>query len=330
MQNPQAEYLIRHPSHDDIDRVYDFGNACDIADYGEPDTDLGDLSDLWNEADLEKDAWIAVTYQGQIIGYALISGGAGRKFLDLYAHNTLTPTPLTEELLQNCELRAAEWGNAGVDHSQDPVASSQPIEAVSGSTTSSNLASSITGFAGEVNRRLCLAFENQGFCVYTYHYRMQMDFDGMLPFPEFPSGYQLSAYQPSDEQELYNLIESTFDWPGRSPNPIERWRSMIFRNGRYDPELFTMLRRDGRLVGASLALDERPRGWIKQLAIAKDLQGHGIGSLLLRHTLSLFNAKGMDYVALGVSSSNQKAVEFYQRCGMHQTRLFLEYRKQLV
>ncbi len=382
MQNLHTEINFLHPSLGDLERVYEFGNACDIADYGEPDTDLGDLQDLWSEADLEKDAWLALSAGDKMIGYALISGSGERFFLDLYSHRTLTPPAVAERLLANCEQRASDRvsdnasaespnavgfgaspttkdsaftsSNDAVSASSNDASSTSSNDAVSASSNdaffassndassassndvffaSSNeafFASSITGFATEVNSSLRSAFEARGFKVYTYHFRMQMDYDLPVPPPNWPAGFQLSPFQPSDEQELYQLIESTFDWPGRTPTSIERWRELVFRSGRFEPELFLMLRRAGRLIGASLSYDERPRGWIKQLSVAKDLQGQGIGSLLLRHTLSVFNQKGMDYAALGVSAANQKAVEFYKRCGMRQSRLFLEYRKDIV
>ena len=46
--------------------------------------------------------------------------------------------------------------------------------------------------------------------------------------------------------------------------------------------------------------------------------------------LSLFYARGLPYAALGVSALNEKALLFYERCGMHQTREFIEYRKQIA
>jgi ribosomal protein S18 acetylase RimI-like enzyme len=160
---------------------------------------------------------------------------------------------------------------------------------------------------------------------------MQTDFAGPLPIPAWPEGLSVSSFKPEDEQELYTLIYSVFDWPGRDPTPppIELWRRHLFRGGRFDPDLFLILRQSEQMVGAALAYDETTNGWIRQLAVAKELQGKGYGSRLLRHVLGIFSQKGLPSAALGVEAENEHAVQFYERCGMCQSRDFLEYRKKM-
>ena len=150
-----------------------------------------------------------------------------------------------------------------------------------------------------------------------------------MPAPEWPQQYKLSAYDPRDELELYNLIESAFKWEGRDSNPIENWRNLVFRGGRYDPNYFLMVRDGEQLVAAALAYNEGVEGWVRQLAVSKDHQGSGLGGLLLRHMFHLFSLTGAQRVALGVASLNEKALRFYERNGMFRSREFIEYRLDL-
>ena len=129
--------------------------------------------------------------------------------------------------------------------------------------------------------------------------------------------------------ELYHFIQRAFDWEGHEDTPIDLWRNLVFRGGRFEPQLFVLVRDAGRLVGAALSYDEEGSGWIRQLAFHKDYRGQGHGSLLLRHMFYLFQQRNAASVALGVASVNANAVNFYERNGMYRSREFIEYRREL-
>ena len=154
---------------------------------------------------------------------------------------------------------------------------------------------------------------------------MQIDFQGEVTQPIWPEEYVLSAFTPAEEKSLYGLIVNAFTWPGHVMTSFETWKEHLFRNGRFDPELFMLVHKGEKLVGAALSYDEGTRGWIRQLAITKELQGKGLGSLLLQHVFSIYYNKGIPTVALGVASENEIANRFYERNGMRRTREFVEY-----
>jgi len=193
----------------------------------------------------------------------------------------------------------------------------------------------LTAYANGLNPGIRAAYESRGFTIEKFHYRMQMDFTTPYPAPEWPAGLTLSPVTPADEKDLYALIISAFDWHGVDPLSFEDWHKQIFRGGRYDPELFLMLHKEGRLVGAAICYDEGSRIWLKELAVSKELQGQGIGSLLLKQVFALAGQKGtkspaggIPTVALGVVSLNPKAMEFYERSGMTRTREFVQYHRK--
>lgn len=291
----------------DIDEILRFMIACDIAEFGEADSSLEDLEEQWDEMDLEKDAWVARDIDGNVTGYACVSGENDRYGMDIYVHAQLCPEGLENELMGKCLERAAE------------------IVLKSPGFTKAQL----TGYATIANHRLQYVYESNGFDRHTYHYRMQLDFNGELDPPEWPEGFSLSPYQDKDELELFNLILSTFTWEGRDPLSMDAWRNLIFRGGRYDPEYFVLVRFGGKLVGAALCYAEESGGWIRQLAVAKEFQGKGLGSRLLRHMFSVFQKKGLPGAGLAVASLNTNARQFYERVGMYRKREFIEYRKLL-
>jgi ribosomal protein S18 acetylase RimI-like enzyme len=315
MKADSLPFNIQHPTPDDLERVFNFMIECDIAEFGEADSDKDDLADQWSEADLTADAWIASNEAGELIGYTLLSDEFNRRrYLDLYLHTVRSPQGLAEALLDKALERFSDLVRSG---------GSAP-ECI------------LTAYANGLNPGIRTAYESHGFTVEKFHYRMQMDFNAPYPATEWPAGFALAPVTPAEEKDLHALIISAFDWQGVEPLSFDDWHKQIFRGGRYDPELFLMLHREGQLVGAAICYDEDSRIWLKELAVSKELQGQGIGSLLLRQVFALAGqrgtkspAGGIPTVALGVVSLNPKAVEFYERSGMARTREFVQYHRKV-
>lgn len=297
-------FTIQHPVMDDLERVHAFSLACDIAEYGEPDSDIDDLSDAWKESDLSSDAWLALDPAGEINGYTLLTRDSASKCtLDFYTNPETCPDGLPETLL-----------DLGIERFKNLI-----------STGEIELGGRLTLYSNGKNAGMCALIESRAFQSVMFHYRMQIDFGESYAAPAWPEGFVLSQFSESDEEDLYGLITEAFDWPGHEMPPFETWKKFIFRGGRFDPELFILVRMEGKLVGAAITYDEETRGWLKQLAVSKSMQGKGLGSLLLKQVFNLYSRKGIPTVALGVASTNRKACEFYERSGMYRSREFVQY-----
>lgn len=296
---------IVHPLPEDIDSVFEFMVQCDIAEFGAPDASREDLEKEWSEDDLQKDIWIARD-EGRVCGYAVVGRDGMRFVQDIYIHPTNTPEGVEDRLVQNCIDRFNEW-IAEDKMEQKPA---------------------FTGYVTMGNHRLQQAYERAGFIRHTYHYQMRIDLAGFSETPVWPAEFGLESFKPGGEMELYQFIQTAFDWEGHTTQPFDSWQSLLFRGGRYDPEFFVLVRRQGKLVGTALAYDEGDKGWIRQLAVSKELRGRGVGSLLLRHMFAVFAARGAQSVSLGVASVNETAWQFYERNGMHRNCEFIEYRRE--
>lgn len=297
-------FTFNRPTPEDRERVFRFMLDCDVAEFGEEDSDPDDLADQWVEADLAADAWLALDPAGEICGYALFSISSNiRCDVDLYVNARAASTP------------SAELTGLAVERFRQVVASG-------GVPPGCELVTYLNG----LNTARRAEVETAGFVIEKYHYRMQVDFDGPVPAPELPEGFSLHAFTENDRRELYDLIVTAFDWGSAPFFTYEEWQKSVLRGGRFDPRYFILLRREDRLVGAGLCYDEGVRGWIKELAVSKELRGQGLGVTLLRHIFHVFSTKGASTVALGVVSNNPNAVAFYERAGMTRTREFVEYR----
>ena len=94
----------------------------------------------------------------------------------------------------------------------------------------------------------------------------------------------------------------------------------------FAPGAVVARRRDGRLCGISLAsLVASDVGHITQICVAPDAQRTGIGYELMRRSLNELARHGCEKTSLTVTSSNQHAIQLYQRMGFRSMRRFAAY-----
>lgn len=292
-----------HPEKDDIGPVFNLITKCDIADFGEADADFDDLKDDWAQLELTQDAWV-IREGNEIKGYCAIMQEDDRFRMDLYSVRIEQTRIIVDKLLGD----AIERVQTITVREERPVILTTFLP-VSGHLMSDGLLAS-------------------GFKEFTRHFRMRIDFADLLPPVEWPESFLVECFDKTSEEELFSLICNSFTWEGFIQPSIEEWRRHVFRGGRFDPEYFLLLRKSGKLVGACLGYNEEPVGWIRQLAVASELRGQGIGSLLLKHAFNAFQIGGQKSVELGVASTNQNAWQFYERCGMRRVREFIEYHRE--
>jgi ribosomal protein S18 acetylase RimI-like enzyme len=72
----------------------------------------------------------------------------------------------------------------------------------------------------------------------------------------------------------------------------------------------------GPVVGFALTyVATDPEPWLESLHVAPQLQGQGIGAMLMRATASELRARGFTSMRLGVIVGNAAAMRFYDRLG---------------
>lgn len=76
----------------------------------------------------------------------------------------------------------------------------------------------------------------------------------------------------------------------------------------------------GYVVSTGVRVNGRPMGHVKDIAVAPDCQGDGIGSTLLERAMSLLANRGFDLVRLEVRESNERAIELYDRFGFEHAK----------
>jgi mycothiol synthase len=300
-----GSFIICHPSLHDAQATLDLVVASEVAEYGEPDSSLEDLLAQWSDIDLERNAWLVITPQNQIIGYAAVLGGSHRFTFDFSVHPALAPDGLTEYLLTQCEARARELLEVGFQATASIIISPENL----------------------VNRQIA---EKLGFKPCKYHYRMQITLDAPPPVPDWPEGISVrTAVAGQDDRPIFNLIQAAFDRPGRVPPSFERWHDIMMGAYNFEIDLWILAYHGGDLIGAALCFDYPQNGWVRQLGVAQPWRRQGIGSALLQHVFGIFYERGHTRVGLGVESENPDAFHLYESVGMKCIQQYAEYCKTL-
>jgi len=131
-----------------------------------------------------------------------------------------------------------------------------------------------------------------------------------------------SSIRPVDRADLLAVqrIESAcFD----DPWPFEAFERFL------DEPTFLVAERDGSVVGYVVA-DATPNfgrdiGHVKDLAVAPDARGDGIGRALLRSALRGLRVRGAAVVKLEVRPSNEPALSLYRDEGFESIRRLPRY-----
>ena len=307
MNNHLQELIMRPPTEVDAQAVVDLMIACDIAEYGEPDSSLDDLQYEWTLIDLDQDAWLAFAPDKQLVGYAaLFKDGTDFSF-DFYTHPTFAGDDLQRYFLAQGEARAT----------------AQLVEA-------QESGGDVTTIISQVNTTARQVLEQSRFEPQTYHFRMQIESNTLPAAPVWPDGYMLRTIVPGqDDQLVYDFIQSAFEQPGRVPPSFESWREYMMRADHFVSELWFLLFDQEELIGAALCYDYSEFGWVRQLGVASSRRGQGVGSALLQHVFRVFFERGHKKVALGVDSTRPQAQSLYENVGMACVRRYDEYHKVL-
>ena len=303
-----AGFSVRTPTMADAQAVLALMNACDVAEYGEPDSELEDFIFDWERADLPRDGWLIEAPSGSLAAYGLVSTWSAGFDVQCVAMPDLHTGPLQQTLLMLAEQRVREMR---VLRPEIP-----PLARV---------------FTSHHNTATRQALAAEGFRPEKYHFRMQIDQTQPPPKPVWPADCQLRTVHPGkDDETLHGFIQRAFDQPGRTPQPFVEWRDYMMRPDHFEPDLWFLLTSGGEIVGAALCFDYEPYGWVRHLAVKQTRRRQGIGLALLRHVFGVFYTRGQMRVALGVEAVNENAYRLYKQAGMRRVRQFDEYHKNIA
>ncbi|HSP55149.1 MAG TPA: GNAT family N-acetyltransferase [Dehalococcoidia bacterium] len=285
--------------------------ACEEADEGSAESTLDDLRGEWElpRFDLSRDAWVVQAGDGSIAGhasvwpredYAPIEGGG-------YVDPGHRRRGIGKWLVRAMEGRARELAEEASPGTEVLLR----CDVVAG------------------NRDACDLFESEGFRQGRHFWRMQIDLGDPPPEPAWPHGVTVRTFMAGDETEIHALVYRAFSDNYRHVgSTLEDWRTRMMDRESFDAALWFLAVNEGTIIGAALCPDYPDQGWVRQLAVAREWRGRGIGTALLREAFREFRRRGKPHAGLVMDSYNRSgAHQFYVGVGMRVEREYQEYEK---
>ncbi|MFD6420709.1 GNAT family N-acetyltransferase [Streptomyces sp. NPDC060198] len=294
-------YAVRAPLRSELTEILDAVNAAGRAgDATAAAQTVDEYLRVWSRLDTERDAWIVTGPGGEVAGYGHVTAetGEGRVHADAYTHPDHEGAGIGTRLLELAETRAAELATAaGHDLSLYNYV-----------------------YLGGVSERLLRA---RGYRRARVHQRMTIALDGPLATPVWADGVTLRPCTGTagDLRAVHACVEDAFgDRWGGEPRPYDVWADDLLYDG-FDPSLWLLAERAGRIAGAALCRFRDVRGdlagEVGQLAVAREDRRLGIGRSLLLSAFALFAERGAPSVGLDVDSESLTGAHLlYARAGM--------------
>ncbi len=306
-------YTVRAPTEEDIPAILALIRDFDLAETGEADpwtaeNILGDWSDL----DPSTDAWLVLTPDGQLAGYATLTDyDAGRFVADGYVHPTQQGRGIGNTLIDLTEARAAA------------MISTQPEDARL--VLVNNVLANSTAS--------CSLLETRGYALSRVFFRMEILLEEAPPASAWPDGISVRSCDGSeaDVHLAYETVEEGFkDHWEHIPRSFEDWRKHAFTNP-VDPALWFLAQAGDQVAGATLCrVQEDGSGWISQVTVLRPWRKQGVAMALLRHAFTKFYERGVRKVGLGVDAQSLTGAQrLYERAGMHVAVRYARYEKEL-
>ena len=303
-------FLVRAPGHDDAGAVADLMRACDIANFGEPDTSVEDIRDDWRAPDFElaRDAWVLEGSGGAITGFAWLRVRRPDAELDadLYIRPGERVDALAPALLTRIEARARErvGGHGCILWVPSP---------------------SVDGAKRALLDRL-------GYIDARTFFRMGIDLaEPKTQQSRSPSAIEIRRVRIGiDDRAIHATIEDAFSGHFRhAPRSFEEWWAARTSHAQFDPDLWFLAWDGDRVAGALVGYDFVEIGFIRELGVLTSWRGRGVGTALLLHAFETFKARGQLRISLGVDAQNESAVGLYERIGMRVEQRHILMRKLL-
>ncbi|HEX3269306.1 MAG TPA: GNAT family N-acetyltransferase [Ktedonobacterales bacterium] len=308
-------YTLRAPREEDIPAILTLLRETDDAEFGQHDDwTTEDILADWKTIDPAQDAWLVLTPEGALAGYATVfNQGSGKIFGDGYVHPTQHERGIGTALIHLCESRASEMIGAAPEGARVSI-----------------------GFgANGLNEEAGALFAHEGYAPIRNFYRMRIDMTEPPPAPIWPEGVTLRTVKTGeealqDQRAVFEAVEEAFsDHWGHVPRTFESWIERVNRED-FDPTLWFIAEEDGQIAGFSLCRQTPETGWLNTLGVRRPWRTRGLGMALLLHTFGEFYRRGMPTVVLGVDAQNLTgALRLYERAGMYVSMRFTTYEKEL-
>lgn len=303
---------MRPVTWDDVGRVVQLIADADAVDYGTVTYTEADVASDWRRArfDLERDAWLTVTADGALAGYAYVwarSLETGEILILGVVHPEHRGRGLGDRLAASMEERALEY--------------------LAGSEAEEPMLTTIVPASDEAAFAL---FAARGYAETRRFWRMAIDLTPEMDAPVAdPPGIVVEQVEPERiVHVIHGVIQEAFADHWRYVyEPFGDWSARHL--GRGDVPVWLIAYEGDEPVGAQVGWIEGGAGRVDQIAVRKPWRRRGVAATLLRRAFATFAAAGATSADLDVDSENRTgATALYEHVGMHATMTYIFMQKR--
>jgi GNAT superfamily N-acetyltransferase len=296
---------------DDVERVTDFLNLCEIDESGKPDYEIDEVRETWAEADLSRNMLLVITPEGDVVGSMEISPERGGVFDAFgYTHPEHRGRGMGRFLVEWSEWRARD----------EELSDWSPAVRI------------LRNWIATANERAVSLLEGAGYAWFKRFVRMEITLDAEPEPASLPEGVLFREVDiERDLPGIYDVVDESFaeHWSG-SPRTFEDWRKTAQGYG-FDPVLWTQAFRGDQRVAVAIGQNMSGYGWVKWVGVLKPERGRGLGKALLQQQFRTFWRKGITTVGLGVDTENTTgAIALYTGAGMSVSHSNDAYEKSVM
>lgn len=142
---------------------------------------------------------------------------------------------------------------------------------------------------------------------------LQRDLTAPILIPAWPEGIRHAAFDVGYVKAIHALLQRAYanGFGGVAPDWLDWWEALR-ADSEFDPDLCLVAKAGDEVVGFCLCWTS---SFVKDLVVAPEWQGHGLGAALLATAMLALRARGMDEVQLKVVTANAGARRLYERLG---------------
>lgn len=307
----------------DAKEVTNLFNACSQALHGHNEFDLDNLISEWTSPglNLEEMTRVLVNEQGEIIGYIEVWDTTNPHVIK-YVWGMLHPEHWDDdqyhEMLAWAEACARERITLAPEGARVVISQGVPNQ--------------------DLQRKKAL--ESYGFEVVRHFFRMEIELRDVPQSPSIPEGIVIMPIDMQTELKaaLLAMDEGFKDHWSHVDRPIDevlqQWQHFLQNDKYFDPSLWYLAKSGEHIAGICRCnpktVEDPDMGWVNQLCVRKPWRRQGLGMALLLVAFNEFYQRGKQSAGLVVDAASlTNATRLYEKAGMHVTRQFDTYEKEL-
>jgi ribosomal protein S18 acetylase RimI-like enzyme len=105
----------------------------------------------------------------------------------------------------------------------------------------------------------------------------------------------------------------------------KRLKSLI--NHSDDNMKISIVNVDNNITGYCISVLENSNGEIESLCLSDEIQGHGIGKILVNNHISWMKEKKCEKIRVNVSCGHESVLGFYNKLGFKERLIVMEYKE---